>query len=142
MSEDGSVKLGIVGKPLFRFLAVLLVTALTFVSGIRMGFRGQGAILVFLWLTYLCIEIATGFVTLHALEIFAVVHNLRRQRIKLSHFAPARTPKLRSIVNYLGLFGTIKGYWIGSRQNIQVFSMVWSLVYFPMSSLLLSTRIG
>src|ERR1700739_4707132 len=29
ITVDGSVKLGIVGKPLFRFLAVLLVTALT-----------------------------------------------------------------------------------------------------------------
>jgi len=147
---DGSVKPGIVGKPLFRLLAVVLVTALTFASGMRMGFRGQGAVLVFFWLTYLCIEIATGFITLHAIEIFAVVHNLRRQRIKLSHYAPARTPKLRSIVNYfsayvlliaagqfLGLLGTIKGHWTGSRPSVQVFQWFWSLVYFPMSSLLL-----
>lgn len=147
---DGSVKLSIVGTRLFRFLLVGAVTSLTFVSGIRMGFYGRGAVLLFLWLTYICIEIATGLVTLHALEILVVVRNLQHQKLALSHYAPARTPELRSVVTYfsayvfliavgqvLGLLGTLKGHWTGAQQNVEVFRWFWSLVYFPMSSVLL-----
>lgn len=150
ITADGSVKLGIVGHWLFRLLAVGLVTALTFGSGVRMGFEGRGMVRVFFWFTYLCIEIATGLVTLHALEIFAIARNLRHQEVSLSHYAPARTPRLRSVVNYfsayvflmavgqvLGLMGTFRGHWTGARQNVEVFQWFWSLVYFPMSSVLL-----
>lgn len=147
---DGSVKLSIVGTRLFRFLLVGAVTSLTFVSGIRMGFYGQGAVRLFLWFTYFCIEIATGLVTLHALEILVVVRNLQHQKLALSHYAPANTPELRSVVTYfsayvfliavgqvLGLLGTLKGHWTGAQQNVEVFRWFWSLVYFPMSSVLL-----
>ena len=147
---DGSVKLSIVGTRLFRFLLVGVVTGLTFVSGIRMGFYGRGAVLFFLWLTYFWIEIATGLVTLHALEILVVVRNLQHQKLELSHYAPAGTPELRSVVKYfstylllmtigeaLGLMGSLRGHWTGSQMNIDIFRWFWPFIYFPMCSVLL-----
>jgi hypothetical protein len=150
LTSDGSVKLSIVGTRLFRFLLVGIVTGLTFVSGIRMGFYGQGAARFFLWFSYFCIETATGLVTLHALEILVVVRNLQHQKLELSHYAPAGTPELRSVVKYfstylllmttgeaLGLTGSLRGHWTGSQMNIDIFRWFWPFIYFPMCSVLL-----
>ena len=150
LAFDRSVKLEVVSNRFFRFTVAALVTALTFVSGVRMGFDGRGAVLVFELFTFFCIEVATGLVTLHALEVLVVVHNLQYQNINLSHYAPARTPKLGSVVRYfttyillmaigqaLGLWGSIAGHWTGPQRNVDIFRWFWSLFYFPTCSLML-----
>lgn len=150
LTADGSLKRGFVEKRWFRFLLVGGVTGLTFVSGVLMGFDGRGAVFVFMWLTYFLIEIATGIVTLHALEILVVVHNLQHQDIKLSHYSPARTPQLREVVKYLstyvllmtvgeavGLLGSLKGHWNGPQIYVDIFRWCWPLVYFPTCCIML-----
>lgn len=150
LTADGSLNRGFVGKRRFRLLLVGGVTALTFVSGVLMGFDGRGAVFVFMWLTYFLIEIATGIVTLHALEILVVMRNLQHQDIKLSHYAPARTPQLRDVVKYLttfvflmtvgeavGLLGSLKGHWNGPQIYVDIFRWCWPLVYFPTCCIML-----
>lgn len=150
LTADGSFKCGVVGKRWFRFLLVAIVTGLTFVSGVLMGFHGRGAVLVFMWFTYFLIEIVTGIITLHALEILVVVRNLQHQDILLSHYAPARTPQLRAVVKYLstyvflmtvgeavGLLGSLRGHWNGSQIFIDIFRWCWPLIYFPTCCIML-----
>src|SRR6267142_2640214 len=47
LTSEGSVRSGIVGNRLVRFLIVGSITVLGFVIGVRMGFDGRGAVLVF-----------------------------------------------------------------------------------------------
>ena len=144
LTSGEPARLGIVGNRLFRFLLVGLIPALAFASGVRMGFDGRGAVLVFMRFTYFCIELASVLVTLHALEILVVVRNLQHQKLALSHYAPARTPKLRSVVKYFstyillmttgeafGLLGTLKGHWTGTREYVDAFRWFWPIIYFP-----------
>lgn len=144
LTSDGSLKRGFVAKRWFRFLLVASITALGFVIGVRMGFDGSGAVLVFFWLTYFCVELATGIVTLHTLEILVVVRNLPYQSIKLSHYAPASTPVLRSLVKYfstyillmtiglaVSLVGSLKGDWTGPQWFVDAFRWLWPLIYLP-----------
>jgi hypothetical protein len=150
LTSDESVELSIVGTRLFRFLSVGLITALNFGSGILMGFSGRGFVLAFQWFTYFCVVIATALVTIHALEILVGVRNLQYQNIRLSHYAPARTPELRSVVKYFstyillmtvgevfGLLGSLKGRWTGPQVYVDAFRWFWPFVYFPMCSVLL-----
>jgi hypothetical protein len=150
LTADGSVNRGFVGRRWFRFLLAGGITALTFGSGVLMGFDGRGAVFVFMWFTYFLIEIVTGIVTLHALEILVVVRNLQHQEIKLSRYAPAGTPQLRGVVKYfstyvllmtvgeaLGLLGSLKGHWNGPQVYVDVFRWCWPLVYFPTCCIML-----
>jgi len=79
-----------------------------------------------------------------------VVRNLQHQKLALSHYAPASTQALRSLVKYfstylllmtmgeaLGLMGSLRGHWTGSQMNIDIFRWLWPFVYFPMCSVML-----
>jgi hypothetical protein len=144
LTSEGSFRLGILGNRLVRFLIVGSITVLGFVIGVRMGFYGRGAVLVFFWFTYFCVELATGLVTLHTLEILIVMRNLQHEDIKLSHYVPASTPKLRSIVKYfstyillmtiglaVSLLGSLKGHWTGPQGFVNAFRWLWPLIYLP-----------
>jgi hypothetical protein len=145
LSEGGSVKIKVLGKPLVRALVVGSITILGFASVSRMGFNGRGALLLFMWITNLGIDYASGLITLHALTIVAVVHNLDNQKIKVSLYAPARTQELRSVVKYFSTFtllmsgcyifalaGTIKGNWTGSKDYVEAVRWFWPIIYVPL----------
>ncbi|HEY0322030.1 MAG TPA: hypothetical protein VGC66_13810 [Pyrinomonadaceae bacterium] len=144
LTADGSVNPGIFKNRIVRFLIVGFVTVLGFISVASMGFNGHGVVLVFMWITCICIDFASGLVTLHSLELLAVIHNLQQQEIKVSRYAPARTPELRSLVSYFSSFtllmtvgyafallGTLKGHWTGSQDYIQAVRLFWPLIYVP-----------
>jgi len=118
---------------------------LGFLSVSRMGFNGRGAVLYFMWFTNLGIDFASGLITLHALIIIALVHDLRERRIRLSRYAPARTQELRSVVKYFSTFtllmsgcyifalaGTIKGNWTGSKDYVDAVRWFWPIIYVPL----------
>jgi hypothetical protein len=144
LTIDGSVNPGIVENRVFRYLVVGAITILGFFSVSRMGFNGRGAVLVFMWITNACIDFASGLVTLHSIEILTTVHNLQRQEINVSRYAPARTPELRSVVAYFSSFtllmtvgyafallGTVKGHWTGSPDYVQAVRLFWPFIYVP-----------
>jgi len=144
LTAEGSVNPGIFKNRLIRSLVVGCVTVLGFISVASMGFHGHDATLIFMWITCICIDFAAGLVTLHSLELLAVVHNLQQQEIKVSRYAPARTPELRSLVSYFSSFtllmtvgyafallGTLKGHWTGSQDYIQAVRLFWPLIYVP-----------
>jgi hypothetical protein len=150
ITRERSVKLGIVGNRSLRVLLISLITALGIANGISLGFDGRGLVFAFLWLSYFSVELATGFVTLHTLEILVLVRSLQYKKIKLSHYAPARTPELRSVVTYFSTFillvaigeafsllGTFKGHWTGPPEYVNAFRWFWPLMYVPMCSFML-----
>lgn len=139
------VKIKALSKPAVRALVVASVTILGFLSVSHMGFNGHGTVLYFMWLTNLSIDFASGLITLHALTIIAVVHDLRERRIKVSLYAPARTQELRSVVKYFSTFtllmsgcyifalaGTIKGNWTGSKDYVDAVRWFWPIIYVPL----------
>lgn len=144
LTVDGSVNPGIFKNRIVRYLIVGSVTVLGFISVSSMGFNGHGAVLVFMWITCLCIDFTAGLVTLHSLEVLTAVNNLQQQEIKASRYAPARTPELRSLVSYFSSFtllmtvgyafallGTIRGGWTGPHDYIQTVRLFWPLIYVP-----------
>jgi hypothetical protein len=145
LTESKPVKIKVLGKPPVRRLIVASITILGFASVSRMGFNGRGAILFFMWFTNLVIDYASGLITLHALTIVAVVHNLNNQKIKVSLYAPARTLELRSVVKYFSTFtllmsgcyifalaGTLKGNWTGSKDYVEAVRWFWPIIYVPL----------
>jgi hypothetical protein len=145
LTEGGPVKMAVLSKPLVQALVVGSITILGFASVSRMGFNGRGAVFFFMWLTNLAIDFASGVITLHALTIVAVVHNLNNHKIKVSLYAPARTQELRSIVKYFSTFtllmsgcyifalaGTIKGNWTGSKDYVEAVRWFWPIIYVPL----------
>lgn len=150
LTADGSANPGVLKNRFLRAAIVGSVTVLGFISVARMGFNGHGAVLVFMWLTCACIDFASGLVTLHSLEVLAVVHNLQKQDIKVSRYAPARTPELRSVVTYFSSFtllmtvgyafallGTLRGHWTGAADYVQAVRWFWPLIYVPTCCLVL-----
>jgi|SRR6185503_16823196 len=138
------------GNPIFRFVLVSLVCIVGTTSLIRMGFGSRGPVLVFMWITCALVCLASGIVTLHALEILAVLHNLRAQEIKVFRYAPARTPELRSVVGYFSSFGllmslgyafalvaTFTAHWTGPSNYVEVVRLFWPVVYVPTCSIAL-----
>lgn len=139
------VNAGVLRHRIPRYLIVGSITVFGFISVTRMGFNGRGAVLVFMWITNACIDFASGLVTLHSLEILAVIHNLQQQKeVKVSRYAPARTPELRGVVKYFSSFtllmtvgyafallGTLKGHWTGSQDYIQAVRLFWPIIYVP-----------
>jgi hypothetical protein len=147
LTEDGTVTSTVLSKSLVRALVIGSITILGFASVSHMGFNGRGAVLVFMWLTNLAIDFASGVITLHALAIVAVIHNLNNHKIKVSLYAPARTQELRSIVKYFSTFtllmsgcyifalaGTIKGNWTGSKDYVEAVRWFWPIIYVPLCS--------
>jgi len=150
LTTDGSAHPGVFKNRLLRYTIVVSVTVLGFISLARMGFNGHGAVLVLMWITCVCIDFASGLVTLHSLEVLAVVHNLQKQGLKVSRYAPARTPELRSVVTYFSSFtllmtvgyafallGTLRGHWTGSEDYVQAVRLFWPLIYVPTCCLVL-----
>lgn len=150
LTADGSANPGVLKNRFLRSAIVASVTIFGFISVARMGFNGYGAVLVLMWITCVCIDFASGLVTLHALEVLAVVHNLQKQDIKVSRYAPARTPELRSVVTYFSSFtllmtvgyafallGTLRGHWTGSAEYVQAVRLFWPLIYVPTCCLVL-----
>jgi hypothetical protein len=131
-------------------MVVSSITILGFASLTRMGFNGHGATLIFMWITCACVDFAAALVTLHSLKILAAVHNLQHQDIKVSRYAPARTPELKNVVTYfssftllmtvgyaIALLGTLKGNWTGSKDYVQAIRLFWPLIYVPMCCVVL-----
>lgn len=144
LTADGAIHRGVAENRLLRLIVVGGTTILGFCSLARMGFYGQGSVLIFMWFTCLCIVFTSGLVTLHSLEILAVMHNLKRQDIKVSRYAPARTTELKTVVTYFGTFtllmtvgygfallGTITGHWTGAREYVDVIRLFWPVIYVP-----------
>jgi len=115
-----------------------------------MGFASQGPVLVFMWITCALVCLASGIVTLHCLEVLAVLHNLRAQEIKVFRYAPARTPELRSVVGYFSSFSllmsvgyafaliaTFKAHWSGPSDYVEGVRLFWPIVYVPTCSIAL-----
>ncbi len=145
LTEVRQMKSGVLGNRTVRVLIVAFVTIGGFASVSRMGFNGNGAVLWFMWITNLYIDLASGLITLHALTIVAVVHNLQDQPIKVSRYAPARTQELRDIVKYFSTFtllmsgcyvfalaGTLKGNWTGSKEYVDAVRWFWPIIYVPL----------
>lgn len=141
---DEEVTIGALGKRPLKIAIVAFVTVLGSATVSRMGFNGHGAVLLFMWFTNLCIDFASGIVTLHALTIVWVVHNLQYHKIKVSRYAPARTHELRNIVKYFSTFtllmtlgyafalaGTLKGNWTGSKDYVEAIQWFWPIIYVP-----------
>ena len=144
LTENGSMQPGIIGRPWLQVAIVAFVTVAGAVSVSRMGFNGHGFVLAFMLFTNFCIDVASGFVTLHALKVVAVVHNLQHQKIKVSRYAPARTQELRSVVKYFSTFtllmtvgyafalaGTLKGNWTGPKDYVEAVRWFWPIIYVP-----------
>ena len=139
------VRIGVLGTRPVRSLVVAAITIFGFASVSQMGFNGRGAVLWFMWITNLCIDLASGLITLHTLTIVAVIHNLEKLPISLSRYAPARTPELRHVVKYFSTFallmtgcyvfalaGTIKGNWTGSNDYVEAVRWFWPIIYVPL----------
>ena len=150
LTEKGSMQVGIIGRRWFQAVIIVFVTVVGAVSVSRMGFNGHGFVLALMLFTNLCIDLASGVVTLHALKIVAVVHNLQYQKIKVSRYAPARTQELRSVVKYFSTFtllmtigyafalaGTLKGNWTGPKEYVEAVRWFWPIIYVPLCCLVL-----
>jgi len=144
LTETGSVQAEIIGRRWMQILIVSFVTIVGAVTVSHMGFNGRGLVLAFMLLTNFCIDIASAIVTLHALKVVDVIHNLQYRLIKLSRYAPARTPELRGVVNYFSTFtllltvgyafalvGTLKGDWTGSKDYVNAIQLFWPIIYVP-----------
>lgn len=141
---DGAERLGVMGKRAFHFGIVGAVTVVGTATVSSMGFNGQGAVLVFMWVTCGLICLASGVVTSHTLRVLGAVHHLRPERTKLSRFAPARTPELRAVVSYFSSYTvlvtigyvfavltTVLGRWTGDKEYIDAVRLFWPLIYVP-----------
>lgn len=144
------MEVGVLCKRPVRILIVASITILGFASVSRMGFNGRGVVLLFMWFTNLCIDLAAGIITLHSLTIITAIYYLHREKIKLSHYAPARTLELRSVVKYFSTFtllmtgcyifalaGTLKGNWTGSKDYVQAIQWFWPIIYVPICCIVL-----
>jgi hypothetical protein len=144
LTADSSVNPGVFKKRVVRYVLIGSITVLGFVSGVRMGFNGRGAVLAFLWFTLACYNFVSALVILHSLDLIAVMSNLQKQKLKISRFAPARTPELKSIVAYFSSFallitvgyafnllGNFKGNWTGSQDYIQAVRLSWPFIDVP-----------
>lgn len=150
LTANAKMEIGVLDKRPVQILIVAFVTIVGFATVSRMGFNGRGAVLLFMWFTNLCIDFASGIITLHALTIIAAVYYLGREKIKLSHYAPARTLELRSVVKYFSTFtllmsgcyvfalaGTLKGTWTGSPDYVQAIQWFWPIIYVPLCCIVL-----
>jgi hypothetical protein len=150
LTADDSANLGVFKKRKVRYILVGSITVLGFVSGVRMGFNEHGIVLAFLWITLACYNFVSALVMLHSLELIAVMNNLQKQKLKISRFAPARTPELISIVAYFSSFtllmtvgyafnllGNFKGNWTGSKDYVQAVRLSWPFIDVPICCVVL-----
>ena len=145
-----AMEIGVLSKRWVKILIVAFVTIVGFATVSRMGFNGRGVVLLFMWFTNLSIDFAAGIITLHSVTIIVAIYYLHREKIKLSHYSPARTPELRSVVNYFSTFtllmsgcyvfalaGTLKGNWTGSKEYVQAIQWFWPIIYVPICCIVL-----
>lgn len=150
LTDKTRMEIGVLCKGSIRILIVASITIVGFASVSRMGFNGRGVVLLFMWLTNLCIDFAAGIITLHSLTIITAIYYLQREKIKLSHYSPARTPELRGVVRYFSTFtllmsgcyifalaGTLKGNWTGSKDYVQTIQWFWPIIYVPICCIVL-----
>ena len=133
-----------------RYLIVGVVSLIGTASLMALGFPAGGVLLVFMWCTCACVCVAAGLVTLHTAQIMIVMHQMQRIEIKAFKYAPARTPELRSLLNYCSSFSllttiaygfalaaTIQPPWTGSKDYIGTVQVFWPIIYVPLCSLAL-----
>jgi len=135
---------------MLRIFIVSIVSVVGTASLIGMGFRGNGPVLAFLWFTCGVICCLAGLITLHTLDLLLKISGLQHVQINIFHYAPARTPELRYLINYFTTFtfilsvgyffaflGTWKADWTATKLYIQVVQLFWPVFYVPICSVAL-----
>jgi hypothetical protein len=133
-----------------RYLIVCTVAVAGTASLIAMGFNARGAVLGYMWVTCAAICGMAGFVTLHTVDLLVRIHQLQSKAVNIFHYAPARTPELRELINYFTSFtlilslgylfaflGTWKAHWTGPKAYIEAVQLFWPVIYVPVCSVAL-----
>ena len=141
---------GVLGTPLLRIGIPCTIGVLGTASLIALGFNAQGRVLDFMWVTCAVVCFTAGVATLHTLEVITTLARLQTVDLKVFRHAPAKTPELRSVVNYFSSFtllvtagyafalvGTLDPHWEAQREYVDAVRLLWPLVYVPLCSIAL-----
>jgi len=147
---DPSVTTSALSRPVLRIGVPGLIGVVGTGSLVALGFNAQGAVLYFMWMTCAAVCLTAGEVTLHAIRVVATVSKLQKVDIKVFRYAPARTPELRSVVNYFSSFtllvtvgyafallGTLDPLWKAPKEYVEAVRLFWPFVYVPICSIAL-----
>ena len=124
-----------------------LIGALGTASLVALRIDAEGAVLYFMWGTCAAVCFTAGSVTVHALEVITTISRLQAVPVKVFHYAPARTPELRSVVNYFSSFtllvtigyafallGTLDSHWRAPKDYVDAVRLFWPFIYVPICS--------
>jgi hypothetical protein len=150
LTPEGSTTFRPLEKRAIGLVIAISVGMVGTASLIPLGFRAHGSVLAFMWFTCTCVCCAAGFVTVHAIDILRFVHGLPRHEVKVSRYAPARTPELRSFVSYFSSFtllmtlgyaaalvATLNPDWTGPKDYVEAVRLFWPVIYVPICSVAL-----